>query len=287
MLTCGILAVGCKVKERDASKAGKRGKAHGFTHAVAQRSTAHTGAKKQAVRVKTPEEEALWGKARAVLINHDKNHFQHRHFFAVTDPGRIDPILQAILDRKYDGRLTEKNLTHVTARAGGPYGTLKWTPEGRAFLEERLEAHYANPPTTVVGRQLIVDYGIGPGKFEEAGRRGWNILKTRVGLGTSWKGAEVATAFKRLARLHKEPVIVLKIRIPVGSETHYWSYLWIRPQDRIAVKRGDMPTRVYVTGKLDGNLDPFISGEKSLQPKDLKMIRLNDMIWGDEKDAPI
>ncbi|MBL4636721.1 MAG: hypothetical protein JKY56_22920, partial [Kofleriaceae bacterium] len=45
--------------------------------------------------------------------------------------------------------------------------------------------------------------------------------------------------------------------------------------------------RVWVADVPKGDWGPFIRGERSLQPEDMELQTLNDMVWGVHPDAPL
>ncbi|NCG18899.1 MAG: hypothetical protein GWP91_07800 [Rhodobacterales bacterium] len=230
-----------------------------------------------------------WEIARSQLIDNVRNHYNHDAFFALTEPALIDPVIQRVLDRKYGGQMPEeeKAITRVTRRAVGSYGSLKWTDEGRAWLENRMEERYRTPAISQKGALLIADFGDAPGKLEEQRRGIWKVQTSWVTLGESWKTTEVAAALHELGEAYPHRAISAYIRIPLGNRSRKWEYRWIRGQDRIAIKRDDVPNWVWVTGSLNDDLGPYIRGEASLLPKDLTKQTMVTKVWGETPDAPI
>ncbi len=230
-----------------------------------------------------------WEIARAQLIDNPRNHFRHDPFFAITDPAVIDPVLQQILDRKYGGEMPadEKAIGRVTRRAVGSYGALKWTDAGRAFLEQRMKQRYRTPTITEQGKLLIADFGHAPGKLEQKRRGSWDVHESKVTAGEGWKTTHAAKALNQLGQAYDHTAISAVITIPLGHRTRKWEYRWIRTQDRIAIKRQDKPTWVWVTGPLNGDLGPYIRGEASLLPEDLERQTLITKAWAETPDAPL
>ncbi|MBL4633059.1 MAG: hypothetical protein JKY56_04260, partial [Kofleriaceae bacterium] len=162
-------------------------------------------------------------------------------------------------------------IRRVTRRGRGSYAALNHSEAGRAFLNVRIEERYENPPSSTNGKIRTVEYDTAPGVLEEKRRNNWAVLHSRVTQGQSWKTEEVAAAFQRLGEKYSETVISARIRIPLGTNHRFWEYRWIRHQERIAVKRGDMPSRVWVADVPKGDWGPFIRGERSLQPEDMEL----------------
>jgi hypothetical protein len=233
--------------------------------------------------------EASWQRARDVLIDDEHNHFRGDPYYSIDDPNLIDPILQRILDRKYDGTMPEGTtaIKRVSRRAMGSYAALNHSEAGLVFLQQRIDERYLNPPTSIDGNQLIADFDTAPGKLEERRPNVWAVAQSPVVQGESWKTKDAAEALQRLGSKHEQTVIIAKIRIPLGTRHRFWEYRWIRHQERIALKRGDVPNWVWVADVPGGDWAPFISGERSLLPKDMEKITMVDVIWEGKTGAPL
>ena len=233
--------------------------------------------------------EDPWQAVRQLLIEDPGAHFHSDPFFAITDSAQIDPIIQRVLRQSFRGKMptTPSQLRAVARRARGSYAALKWKDEGRAWIEKRMVERYHSPKITEEDTLLVADFGFAPGKLEFVGRNSWRVESSEVAIKDEWRGTESSTKLHDLGQQYNHLAISARIVIPYGSHQRSWDVRWIRGQDRIGVYRADLPTRVWVTPPLHGDLSPYQQGVKSLQTWDLELQTLRDRAWGDKPDAPI
>lgn len=214
---------------------------------------------------------------RALLFTEERC-YARRAEYCVRDRDFVDPIIQKLLDKYYDGVMpTEKDkVDEVIQAAGSDYRVALETPDGLRRIEKLVEARFAAPVVKDEGAKVTVDFGCLPGKLSVG-------VGPRARMGSSesphfaegqWHSTEVAQALaKYAAQFPKAQAVELVAQVPDMGLTR-WTYHLDRQKDAIYVWNSGMPTGAYVTdAPLGGRLDAYTGGQKSLHTGKLRWER--------------
>lgn len=204
--------------------------------------------------------------------------YAHRAEYCVRDRDFVDPIIQKLLDKYYDGVMpTEKDkVDEVIQAAGSDYRVALETPDGLRRIEKLVEARFAAPVVKDEGTRVTVDFGCLPGKLSVG-------VGPRARMGSSesphfaegqWHSTEAAQALaKYAAQFPKAQIVELVVQVPDMGLTR-WTYHLDRQKDAVYVWNNGMPTGAYVTeAPLGGTLDAYTGGQKSLHTGKLRWER--------------
>ncbi len=215
-----------------------------------------------------------WSEVRASLTTGERC-FAKSPEYCLADPAFLDPVIQSVLDRKFDGAMptTRDGVDSVTRSVGSPYRTASQTPEAVALVQALVDARYSSPVITVDGTTVTADYGHVAGPLRVQTRHGVNMAPSPNVDGSQWASTEVGPALLSLSAGHPQAALLqLKILIPGGSSSpRQWTYTYKPASKRIRVQKEH--DRSYSVGPIP-TLEA-IGPETSVHTRDLSSCSQN------------
>lgn len=200
--------------------------------------------------------------------------------YCVRDRDFIDPLIQEVLDKFYDGAVPDKadKLVEVQNSVAAKYRSALYAAEGLRRVEKLLEQRFQNPKVEEQGTSVTVDFGVLPGTLSVGARWSIGISASTHMTDGEWNTKEIAERFRKFhAQFSKAHALRLKTSIPSRTQSSDWIYHYSVSDDRIVVLTGNSPSRGLATPSVIGRtFDRFLRGEQSLHSKDLIHVRLSD-----------
>lgn len=212
-----------------------------------------------------------WDAVRSALLVAD-NCFASNLEYCVKDPDFVNPLIQGVLDKWYDGVMPSDatKLEEVKRSSKPRYTEALQSKEGLARIEKLVENRFNHPVVQKQGGAVIVDYGYLPTKL--------SVYRSRISgggasehlEGNQWKSSEVGAAFKKaLDENPQAQTITLHIDIPSTSTSPRWTYSYNKVSDRMTIWTPTTIQGAYLTGPLNHDFSSIISGKQSLQTAQL------------------
>lgn len=216
-----------------------------------------------------------WQIARDDLRLNEHNCFASMLAYCDGSEAFVDPILQEVLDRSYDGVMpdTKTKALRISKRARGSYGFAQaGTEEARAGLMKRVEAHYDSPSAIQEGTVLRVEIGVIPGAWKDLGRAGWVIEPGKKVLGMDWRLSEAVRFTRAFQQSHPTAeTFLMKVKLrQIGGAGGYRSQTWTwRGSDsRLVLSDPARPSAHWQTDPIT-DWDAFEQKAKTMDRDDL------------------
>lgn len=200
--------------------------------------------------------------------------------YCVRDKDFIDPLIQEVLDKYYDGVVPDKadKLVEVQNSVAAKYRNALYAADGLRRVEKLLEQRFQSPKVEEQGTAVTVDFGVIPGTLSVGARWSIGIASSSHLTDGEWSTQEIAERFKKYhAQFPNVHAVRLKVSIPSRTQSSDWIYHYSVSDDRIVVITGNSPNRGLATPSVIGRtFDRFLRGEQSLHSKNLIHVRLSD-----------
>jgi len=212
-----------------------------------------------------------WDAVRSALLIAD-NCFAGNLEYCVKDPEFVNPLIQGVLDKWYDGVMPSdpQKLEEVKRSSKPRYTEALQSKDGLGRIEKLIEKRFNNPLVQKQGGAVIVDYGYLPTKL--------SVYRSRIAgggasehlEGNQWKSSEVGAAFKKAMDENPQAqTITLRIDIPSTSTSPRWTYSYNKITDLVTIWTPTTVQGAYVTAPLHHDFSAIIAGKQSLQTAQL------------------
>ena len=258
-LSLALSALGCPAQDQSGGPAVKSGNQFGIPSEPAAPPEAPKGPKTTS--------GPGWDAVRAVLTNPD-NCYGGKAEYCVKDADFVDPLIQGVLDKWYDGVMPTdaSKIEAVGKSAKSRYLEALQSPDGMRRIEKLVEERFSRPDVTKKGDAVILDFGFVPQKL--------GIFRNRLAAtgpsehldGNQWKSSEIGQAFKKaVAENPQAKAITLLVDVYSNSTSPRWTYLYDKVADRIVVFTPATMQGAYLTKALNHDFDAIIAGKTTLQ----------------------
>jgi hypothetical protein len=236
--------------------------------------------------------EEPWATARQLLADHDRN-WAGRAAYNVVEPAFVDPILQRVIDRKRSlaGQMPSDlaAIKRIVRTAGTAYRSrLLSSEEGRAAVEARVQAYFADPPVEREGPLARCDHGRLPGPLSKVTRAGWGIARSDHEEEGELRPTTLAWALRRLHDLEPSAnAWEIAVEVPFHSRVDRMRYRYERSRDRVVVFPGAKKTGVaYLSDRLHQDFASLTDGRVGGHTNQMDRVTAKDKVWEGRGDAP-
>ena len=216
-----------------------------------------------------------WDAVRKALFVAD-NCYGGKLEYCVTDLDFVNPLIQGVLDKWYDGVMPDdaSKLDEIKKSSRSRYTEALQSADGLRRIEKLVEERFKNPVITKKDNAVLIDYGYLPTKL--------SIYRSRIAGGgasehldgNQWKSTAVGQAFKKaLDENPKADHVLIYVDIPSTSTSPRWTYSYSKAADRVVIYTPATVQGAYLSGPMNHDFGAVISGKTSLQTGQLSYDR--------------